>query len=487
VSAIKRIAQLRQLREQPLWKLLASDKAPLVLGVLQGLLLGEEKVVPASVLLEKLNQELQQLKGAAEDMPQSGQAYLALWLSEGWLTRRLPVGAQEEQYELTTDAVTAIRFLQGVLQPRAMATESRLAIVMQQLTKLAEDTNPDPSSRRAALLAERARIDRELEQVGRGVVETLPAERALERARDIIGLADELVADFRRVREDFDQLNRQLRADLLSNEGSRGQVLEQLFAGMDLIGETPAGKTFYAFWRLLTNIEQATIFSESLTEVVTRDFASELGAGEKRFLRNLTNRLLDEGGNVHEVLQTFSRSLRNFVQSREYQEQRRFSIVLRESQRDALAIKEHIRPNQDVGFSLWLPSAQLRSAAQWRLYDPADRAAPGGMEDAPESSMSLQDIASMVRNSEIDFGVLRRNIYECLQQSPVVGIEELLCIYPATQGLGSVVGYIHLALRHGQVTPRTAQVSWTGMDAVARSAVVPAVYFLKDKEREFAR
>ncbi len=459
----------------------------MVLGVLQDLLLGEEKVVPASVLLEKLQQELQQIKGAGEDMPQSGQAYLALWLSEGWLTRRLPAGAQEEQYELTTDAVTAIRFLQGVLQPRAMATESRLAIVMQQLTKLAEDTNPDPSSRRAALLAERARIDRELEQVGRGVVETLPAERALERARDIIGLADELVADFRRVREDFDQLNRQLRADLLNNEGGRGQVLEQLFAGMDLIGETPAGKTFYAFWRLLTNIEQATIFSESLTEVVTRDFASELGAGEKRFLRNLTSRLLDEGGNVHEVLQTFSRSLRNFVQSREYQEQRRFSIVLRESQRDALAIKEHIRPNQDVGFSLWLPSAQLRSAAQWRLYDPADRATPGGMEDAPESSMSLQDIASMVRNSEIDFGVLRRNIYERLQQSSVVGIEELLRVYPATQGLGSVVGYIHLALRHGQVTPSTAQVSWTGMDEVARSAVVPAVYFLKEKEREFAR
>jgi hypothetical protein len=487
VSAVKTIAQLRQLREQPLWKLLASDKAPLVLGVLQSLLLGEEKVVSASVLLEELQQELQQLKGAGEDMAQSSQAYLASWLSEGWLTRRLPAGAPEEQYELTTDAVTAIRFLQGVLQPRAMATESRLAIVMQQLAKLAEETNPDPSSRRTALLAERARIDRELEQVGRGVVETLPAERALERARDIIGLADELVADFRRVREDFDQLNRQLRADLLNNEGSRGQVLEQLFAGMDLIGDTPAGKTFYAFWRLLTNIEQATIFSESLTEVVTRDFASELGAGEKRFLRNLTNRLLDEGGNVHEVLQTFSRSLRNFVQSREYQEQRRFSIVLRESQRNALAIKDHIRPNQDVGFSLWLPSAQLRSAAQWRLYDPVNRAAPGGMEDAPESSMSLQDIASMVRNSEIDFGVLRRNIYERLQQSPVVGIEELLRVYPATQGLGSVVGYIHLALRYGQVTPSTAQVSWTGMDEVARSAVVPAVYFLKEKEREFAR
>lgn len=313
MSSLKKIAQLRQLREQPLWKLLASDKAPLVLGVLQDLLLGDEKVIPASVLLEKLQRELQDLRQSGEEMAQTAQAYVALWLSEGWLTRRLPPGAQEELYELTTDSLTAIRFLQGILQPRAMATESRLATVMQQLMKLAEDTNSDPTSRRAALVAERARIDRELEQVGRGVVEILPPERALERARDIIGLADELVADFRRVREDFDQLNRQLRADLLNNEGSRGQVLEQLFAGMDLIGETPAGKTFYAFWRLLTDIEQSTIFSESLSEVVARDFASQLGITERRFLRNLTSRLLEEGGNVHEVLQTFSRSLRTFV------------------------------------------------------------------------------------------------------------------------------------------------------------------------------
>lgn len=36
---------------------------------------------------------------------------------------------------------------------------------------------------------------------------------------------------------------------------------------MDLIGETAAGKTFYGFWRLLTDIEQSTIFSESLSDV----------------------------------------------------------------------------------------------------------------------------------------------------------------------------------------------------------------------------
>jgi hypothetical protein len=487
MSSVKTIAQFRQLREQALWKLLASHNAPVVLAVLQELLLGEHRVVPASALHERLTQELQGLKQAGEDMTQSAQAYVATWLSEGWLTRRLPADAQEEQYELTTDAVTAIRFLQGVLQPRAVATESRLATVMQQLTKLAEDTNPDPGSRRDALLAERARIDRQLDDLGRGIVETLPTERALERAQEVIALADELAADFRRVRDDFEQLNRQLRTDLLNNEGSRGQVLEQLFADMDLIGETPAGKTFYAFWRLLTDIEQATIFSEALTEVIGRDFARQLGLEEKRFLRNLTNRLLDEGSLVHKVLQSFARGLRTFVQSREYLEQRRFTSVLRVSQRDALAIKHEVRANQDIGFTLWLTSARLRSASQWRLYDPAERIADANMKDAPSSSMSLHDIAGMVRNSEIDFALLKRNIHERLQHSSVVGIDELLRVYPATQGLGSVVGYIHLAIRHGQVTPSQVKVTWRGMDSVRRAASVPSVYFLKEKQHEFAR
>ena len=487
MNSVKAIAQFRQLRAQALWKLLASHNAPVTLAVLQGLLLDDNKILPASALHERLTQELKVLKQAGEDMAQSAQAYVAVWLSEGWVTRRLPTGAQEEQYELTTDAVTAIRFLQGVLQPRALATESRLATVIQQLTKLAEDTDPDPGSRRNALLAERARIDRQLDELGRGIVHTLPAERALERAREVIALADELAADFRLVRDDFDQLNRQLRADLLNNEGSRGQVLEQLFVGMDLIGETPAGKTFYAFWRLLTDIEQTTIFSEALTEVIERDFAKQLGSEERRFLRNLTNRLLDEGGSVHEVLHTFSRSLRTFVQSREYLEQRRFTSVLRVSQRDALAVKDEVRANQDIGFELWLTSARLRSASQWHLYDPAERMADASMKDAPTSSMNLHDIADMVRNSEIDFALLKRNIRERLQHSSVVGIEELLRVYPATQGLGSVVGYIHLAIRHGQVIPSQVQVTWLGMDSVRRAAHVPSVYFLKEQQHEFTR
>lgn len=75
MSSVKTIAQFRQLRERALWKLLASHHAPIVLAVLQELLLGEHKVVPASAFHERLTQELLALKQAGEDMTQSAQVF----------------------------------------------------------------------------------------------------------------------------------------------------------------------------------------------------------------------------------------------------------------------------------------------------------------------------------------------------------------------------------------------------------------------------
>jgi len=105
------------------------------------------------------------------------------WLNQGWLTRRFPTGAPEEEYELSAEALTALRFVTGLLKPRTTATESRLSVVIHQLSRLAEETNTSPEARMAALRAERDRIDRAIEEVERGGVKTLAPDRALERQR----------------------------------------------------------------------------------------------------------------------------------------------------------------------------------------------------------------------------------------------------------------------------------------------------------------
>jgi hypothetical protein len=306
MKPLRGVAALRELRARPLWRLLAADKGAITIALLQHLLIDGDKVLLASALYERLGRALEELRGVGEDLPQTAQGYVAEWLGQGWLTRRLPAGAHEEQYELSADASAAVRFVTNLLERRTLATESRLAMVQEQVLKLAEETDTNPATRIAALLAERERIDREIDAVRSGGAKALPEHRALERAREIITLTAELAADFRRVRDDFDQLNRGLRQSLVEHDGSRGEVLESLFAGVDVIGESDAGKTFAAFWRLLTDPEQSEALGEALGAVVSRPFARQLEAKERKFPLNLTHLLSEEGSGVHEVLQSFA-------------------------------------------------------------------------------------------------------------------------------------------------------------------------------------
>jgi len=484
VKALRGAAALRNLREQPLWRLLAAIKAPVVVALLQSSFSDGNKALPSSVLHERLARDIDQLRGAGEELPQTPQAYVAEWLSQSWLTRRFPTGATEEEYELSAEAVSAVRFIAGILKPRSTATESRLSFVIQQLARLAEDTDTNPKSRLVALHAERDRIDRAIAEVERGGVKALANDRAIERAREVIALAQELTSDFRSVRDEFDKLNRGLRQSLMENDGSRGDVLEQLFAGVDLIGESDAGKTFNAFWRLLTDSEQSATLVESLDEVTSRPFARELEARERKFLLSLTSILLDEGSGVHDVLQNFARSLKSFVQSREFLEQRRLHSLLKEATQAALAAKDALRPNQPVGYELIQSSSRIRSVSQWVLYDPAQRVTDSSMLEAEPSELDLETVSDLVRQSEIDFRTLKQHVRAMLDRQTQASIREILETFPAEQGLGSVVGYVALGAKHGEVTDGSEVVSWSGDDAAHRRAKVPAIFFMRERYHE---
>lgn len=472
------------LREGRVWKLLAADLGPVVLAMLNSLFMEEDKVLPGSVLHERLTRHLDALRGQGHVLPQTAQLYTADWLAQGWLTRRFPAGASEEVYELTADAATALRLVNSLQRPRTTATESRLANVMQQVIRLAEETDANPQTRLAALMAERERIEQEIAAVQRGGVTTLPEDRALERAREVIALAQDLTADFRNVRDAFDRLNRELRQSLMENDGSRGDVLEHLFAGVDLIAESDPGRTFTAFWRLLTDGEQSFALTEALDAVTGRGFARRLDARERRFLQSLTATLMAEGGEVHEVLHQFARSLRSFVQSREFQEQRRLHALLKQAQLAALAAKDHVRANEPMDFALSLTSSHIRSVAQWGLYDPNLRVPDAHMDDAAPSHWRIEDVEALVRHSEIDFRTLRQNIEAVLRETSQASIADVLARFPAEQGFGSVVGYVALGAKHGEVTDVLQHVHWQGKDGEHRSARIPAIYFLRERFRE---
>jgi len=188
-----------------------------------------------------------------------------------------------------------------------------------------------------------------------------------------------------------------------------------------------------------------------------------------------------EGGEVHEVQQQFARSLKSFVQSREFQEQRRLHALLKQAQLAALAVKDHVRANEAMNFDLSLTSSRIRSVSQWSLYDPNLRLPDASMDDAAPSPWRIEDVEALVRHSEIDFRTLRGNIQAMLLEVSQASIADVLARFPAEQGFGSVVGYVALGAKHGEVTKVIQQVSWQGKDGECRSAHVPAIYFLRER------
>lgn len=485
MNAIKALASYRRLRGLALWRLLAADHGPVIMALLQAHLLGEVRSIPASILHERLEKDIEVLRGQGEELPQTAQAYVSDWLTAGYLVRRFPTGAPEEEYELSADAAASIRFISSLMDRRTTATESRLSMVIQQLVRLVEETDPNPDTRIAGLLAESARLNREIEEVRQGRFRALPQDRALERVREILVLAGELTSDFRNVRDEFEQLNRELRERIIDSEGSRGTVLEALFAGVDVIADSDAGRTFYAFWRLLTDPAQSTTVEDAVENVLARDFSGQLSFQERRFLSRLIQTLLDQGGMVHEVLQHFARSLKQFVQSREYQEQRRLNQLLKQAQQAALAVKERIRITDVIEQPLQLTSSRIRSVSQWLLYDPSLNAVERGMADGASPAIDLVTIGALVAQSEIDFRSLKANVRSYLQQRSQVSIKDVMELYPATQGLGSAIGYVALGSRHGiHLQGRSEIVSWVGEDDEHRSARIPYLCFVKEREHE---
>lgn len=485
MSSLRLVAHYEAVRRQPLGQLLAAANGPVVMALLETLWQGQPRSLPASLVEERLTRELTLLKNDGYDLPQSAANYLYDWLKHGWLERHLRHGATEEEYQLSSHTAQALRFMQTQLKHRSVATESRLANVITQLRQLADETNDDQAARLAHLEAERDRVLAEIEQVQRGHVKTLSEGQALERLREVLALSEELTHDFHRVRDAFAQLNRKLRADILENEGSRGEVLESLFAGVDLIGNSEEGRTFKAFWRLLTSPDQSASLLEALDSVTSRPFARRLDPAERRFLYHFTDHLMTEGSQIHEVQLQFASSLKTFVQSRAFLEHRRIQDLLRQAQKAALELKETLSPTKTLPFALPSSLGEFRSPSQWRLHDPALHTLAAPLDTPTFDPLDLSQVGELVRQSDIDFPALKQQIRTLLTQRDQVTIHDVLQAYPASQGLGSVIGLVSLATRHAVPVPNATElIHWQDKAGTPRHATLPVFYFIQERAHD---
>ncbi|MDR1266240.1 MAG: DUF3375 domain-containing protein [Propionibacteriaceae bacterium] len=467
----------RALREDdPSLALLRADLMPVQVAVLSERLGGLDRQVSSTEFLAALADDLDELRGLGFELPRTAPAYFSDWIRSGVLIRRAGAG-REELVELSPQAQVAVRFAAGLDARRSGVTASRLANVAELLARLARDTSPRPEERRRALLAEREALDEQIQLVEAGEFEPLGDDDALERLSEALRLALEIPGDFARVSADLESINHDLREQIINTVGSRGDVLEQIFAGVDLIDSSEAGRTFAAFYTLVLDPTRAAELDEAVSQVLSRDFSTALTNRERAFLQALLSALQRESTQVRAVMTGFSRSLRSFVQSQAFLKHRALSSAIAEARSLLLESVKGARLTTATGYELPATSFAPASVGSWRLNNPADVRTADPVRAQEIGELDLAELRRRVRLSEIDFKELRQAISSTLDERGPSTVGQVLAAHPATQGLASVVGLLDLAASVGQAGGGTEALTWRSAAGGSKTVTVPCHLF----------
>ena len=488
MSILARYFALSRLRDEaPTLALLRSPLWPLVVAVFSETFDGTYRRVPSAEFYEILDRSLIALRDNGVDAPGSAQSYVRTWVDSGWMVRRPGTSATGETLEPTQAALIAVDFLEGIQTPRRGLTVSRVETLTRQLEDLARDTDPSVQGRLAALTRERDRIDAAIARVEAGDVELADPDQVREKIAEILHGADDIPADFARVRAEFDALNQDLRRRLLDQDGARGDVLDAVFGGVDLIGDSEAGRSFSSFYSVLLDPERSASVDTWIEDILDRPQVSELSPSARRGLRTLFEEMESAGAEVNGVLTSLSRSLRHFVTTDAYVEHRQMVALVRAARAGAAEASRTraARPGTQMSVPLRRIGMSVRSVGALRLRNPGEERVVGEVSHHPAEVADLTALTALVRASEIDEAELHGHVRDVVSRLGPSSIGTVLREHPASQGVASIVGLLNMAIRADAHPPpedpdATEQISWTTGAEVTRRARIPALVFTAD-------
>lgn len=451
----------REQKENPVLALMRQETMPVIFALLLEHLGGDEASLPAAELYGLMEDDLDELRRQGFDLPGTAQHYCMEWVKAGYLTRRPAPAGRGEVFELSAPGHEAIRFLEKIVAPRAGVSQSRLSSIISSLEKLATDTDESVAARLAALRAERDRIDRQVEATQRGEFTAMEPDAAASFLTEVLADARDVPSDFARVRDAMERLGRQLRTRLIDADLAQGDVLDSVFRGMDEIRQSPEWRSFDAFHTLLKDDEYHAVFEDAVARIVTRSFVSALDPDDIVFLEEYYPRLRAESFVVAQSMSSFSHSLREFAQSRQFEEFRELSERIRRAQRAGIEAAPVLRLHDQMRASIELSSPEIIGVGRLALHVPSEVEAEVPLEAVPVGKADWEFLKAQVRDYEIDFEELALAVHKALGEARPCTIGDILQRFPASQGLASVVGLFILGERHGEALPEGESVSWT--------------------------
>ncbi len=441
------LAESLRLLENPSVRVLRSPNASFILTFLHRAFKEHHAIaVPESHLrarLENFRDEVQSAHSGA--MSQTAVDYLAAWCGpEHLLLRKLfREEANEPVFELTAAAERAMQWLEDLHERAFVSTESRLEMIVRQLEEIVLFATPDVAQRVAALRAQQAAIQHQIDAVeATRTAETYSPVRLSERFANALDMARALAADFRQLEDNFKEVARQLAEQATSAAATKGQIVGKLLDTHAALKGSAQGQSFYAFWNLLSSPERQQRFRELTRQVYLID-AIDSKLRSNRLLDRLSSRLLVEGERVVRSNERMAATLRRALEHAAVGEDRRMRELIREIQRLSLAQEE--MPLGEGGFFESASSPSMFATFSRSFWQPEVVGRVVGELDAPVGVLDWEMIERFRELAEINLVRLREHLRVCLVATDTVMLSHVLDRFPPRDGVLEVIGYLIIA------------------------------------------
>lgn len=425
-------------------RLLKADNAPLIISFLfsafkEELSNQEDGGIREKELADRLSDQLYVLNEFNTLYPKLPADYLTDWANAGFL-RKFPGKTDEFVYELTPATEHVFKWIDSLEKREFVGTESRLKYLFERMQKLVGKTQLNASERLAQLEAQKQALDEEIANIKAGKLEMLDDRQIKEEYFLIEDTAKSLLADFREVEQNFRDLDRNFRRQIITTTQSKGEVLGDLFEQQDFLTQTDQGKSFTAFWEFLLSQSKQAEFENLIERMLDIPIVQQMRNDSFR-MELLRNNLIEAGDRTNKTTNSLWNQLRRYLENKSFFENRR---ILEQINEGLKLIFEH--PETDF---TKLPGLEIDDVIHIDLISERPLYTPP--EQVKFKKQTLEEGQASGANSllyeqfEIDIPRLKDNIKQSLKSHPRISLAELIREYPIEKGVAEVVAYLDIA------------------------------------------
>ncbi|MDD2450289.1 DUF3375 domain-containing protein [Sulfurovum sp.] len=460
-------------------KLLSSDNLAMMASFFYHVFIEKKNITLShSHILSLLDDYLFSLKLSYEGMfPRSAKEYLDGFCNDanGYL-RKYHGTDDEPLYELTTHTTKALEFLQSLEQREFVGSRSKFNVIFELLEDLEFETNFDDEQRIKALEEEKQKLDEQINAIKTKQDIRFDSSRIKEHFMLLEETARKLKYDFTEIEYNFRDLNSTAMEQIATRDEGKEKVLDSIFDIEESIRNQDQGKSFFAFWQLLTDARKSERLSNMIENLYNNEVVKEFDKDEK--LKSLKYELLKSAQKVSSVSLKLIEQLRRFIDDRAWLDNKRILELCKSIEKNALDIKSQ-PPKSKEFFAIKGCNPSIKSPFENRLH--AIKQEKKLQSELLEKDIDI-DLESFYHQFFIDEEILQKNINKILLHKSQCSMDDIVDEFGIKKGVAELIGYLSIAKNSENARVENGEkirLKIEDFDGRVKTVLMPKIVFVK--------